>query len=249
MPCLNCGELKTIDAHLIPKAFVSEVKCGNGEQHLILHYGKDGQQISNTGIYDRDILCGPCDGRLGQHEGYAFKLLKQLRARKLPVGDMGRIDPVDGDELVRFAAGIAWKYANTKPEFGRISIGPYAELLRKVSLQNQAIPASVDLTMFRLIELDGDVYHYRTPIPDRQNGVNFVRFSVGGFIFFLKIDNRENQLTIPNECWFRGHTAACFPVLSAYQFEEGRMHAELATGSRAIGFFKNMIDRRSATKR
>ena len=249
MPCLNCGELKTIEAHLIPKAFVSEVKFGNGEQHLILHHGKDAQRVSNTGVYDQDILCGPCDARLGQYEGYAFKLLKQLRARNLPVGATGRIDPVDGDGLVRFAAGIAWKYAKTKPEFGRISIEPYADLLRNVSLQNQAIPASVDLTMFRLIELDGDVYHYRTPIPDRQNGVNFVRFSVGGFIFFLKIDKRDSQLTGLSDCWLRGRSSGSFPVFSAYQFEEGQMHAELATGSRAIGFFKNMIDRRSARKR
>lgn len=40
MPCLDCGGSKTIEAHLLPKAFVMEVKVDRGEQHLIVHKGE-----------------------------------------------------------------------------------------------------------------------------------------------------------------------------------------------------------------
>ena len=61
LPCLNCGKPKTIEAHLIPKAFVMEVKVDRGEQHLIVHKGNPHPKVSHTGVYDKDILCGDCE--------------------------------------------------------------------------------------------------------------------------------------------------------------------------------------------
>jgi len=68
MPRLHCGAPKTIDAHLIPKAVVSEVKANPGEQYLILHHDARPTK-SHTGVYDRAILCGDCDSLLGRREG------------------------------------------------------------------------------------------------------------------------------------------------------------------------------------
>lgn len=122
MTCIRCGAEKTIEAHLIPKAFVMEVKVERGEQHLIMHRGKKRPRGSVTGAFDRDLLCGPCDGILGDHENYAYALLQKLRKHKASPGTIVSVEPIDGDKLVRFAAGIAWKYANTKQEFGRIDV-------------------------------------------------------------------------------------------------------------------------------
>ena len=211
MPCLICGEPKTIEAHLIPKAFVAEVKTERGEQHLILHKGDKRPRVSNTGVYDSGILCGPCDSILGGHEDYVLGLLRKLRKAQVPLGGIIGVDPIDGDRVVRFAAGIAWKYAVTMQP-GRIDVGPYVGVLADVALRGRSIPASVDVAMLRIVELDGDVYFYRTPMPDRKDDANVVRFTVGSFIFFLKIDRRRNGSTLPAECWLRGRAKGAFVV-------------------------------------
>jgi hypothetical protein len=240
---LNCGAPKTIQAHLIPKAFVMEVKGGRGEQHLIIHQGASPPKVSNTGVYDKAILCGPCDNVLGRYEKYAHSILGQLRRGQLEPGRVVTVEPLDGDRLVRFAAGIAWKYAVTTKERGRIDIGPYPEILRSVAWGEQPIPDTIDLAMFRIIEFDGDVYFYRTPMPDRQDGVNIVRFAVGSFVFFLKIDRRRPSGVVPADCWLRGRSVGTFLTVPASAFEEGRIHAKLASHPTVRNFFGRMRQR------
>lgn len=244
MACLNCNHPKTIVAHLLPKAFVQEVKSTSGEQLMIVHENLK-TKVSNTGTYDRNLLCGACDTLLGAHEGYIFKLLKRLRALDARLNTLVPIDPVDGDVVVRFAAGIAWKFANTQPGQGRIDIGSYSDVLRDVSLRNGPIPVEVDVAMIRLVELDGDVYFFREPKPDRREQVNMVRFSVGSFLFFLKIDKRRNGSVLPAASWLRGRSSGAFLVAPAEAFEEGRMHRVLAGSLPVSGFFREMKKRQA----
>lgn len=243
---MHCGASKTIEAHLIPKAFVMEVKSSRGEQHLVLHKNQRRPQVSNTGIYDKDILCGECDGRLGGYEGYAVSLLRRCRAQLVEPGKVVMVRDLDGDKMVRFAAGIAWKYAATTTAKGRIDIGPYVNILRDVALKGAEIPTSIDVTMARIIELDGDVYYYRTPMPDRKDGVNVVRFCVGGFLFFLKIDKRRPGGMLPDDCWLRGRSGGAFFTLPGEYVEEARMHAELARRAPVRQFFTKMRGRGDA---
>lgn len=243
MACLQCGKPKSIKAHLIPKAFVMEVKVDRGEQHLLIHQGKNKSRVTVTGLYDDKLLCGTCDGILGDHENYAYRLLKKIRQHKAPLGSIVSISQINGDKLVRFAAGIAWKYANTRPELGRIDIGPYSSHLAEVAFGKKEIPTAFDIVMFRLFESAGDTYFYRTPIPDHQDGVNIVRFTVGSVVFFLKIDKRNSGKLLPTECWLRGKTEGAFVLVPAETFEEGRIHRDLATNPSSLNFFRRMNEK------
>jgi len=243
MPCLSCGAEKTIEAHLIPKAFVMEVKRDRGEQHLIIHQGTERPKVSNTGAFDRTILCGPCDGILGKHESYVFKLLKHLRDVQAPFGTIVPVDPIEGDRIVRFAAGIAWKFAVTAPDRGQIKLGRYAQILADIALHEAPIPPAVDVALIRIVELDGDVYFYRAPLPDRKDDANMIRFSVGSFVFFLKVDKRRNGPTLPATCWLRGRSAGAFLMAPAHLFEEGKLHARLASRAPTRNFFAKMMAR------
>ena len=221
-----------------------DLKTDPGEQHLILHVGGTRPTKSHTGVYDRNILCGLCDSLLGSHEGYAIELLRAARAAKAAPGAIINIDPIDGDRMVRFAAGISWKYAvTTQP--GRINVGPYVDPLRDVALRSAPIPSAIDVAMLRIIELDGVVYFYRTPMPDRKEGANVVRFTVGSFLFFLKIDKRRNGSTLPAECWLRGRTKGSFVVGPAELTEEGRLHRSLASSAPSSNFFREMHARKA----
>lgn len=246
MPCKHCGAAKTIEAHLIPRAFVMEVKGSRGEQHLLVHRNRERPQVSNTGIYDKNLLCSACDGRLGGYEGYAVELLRRCRTQQVPPGKVVTVRDLDGDKMVRFAAGVAWKYAATTKANGRIDIGRYAEVLRDVALRGADIPDSIDVTMARVIELDGDVYYYRTPMPDRKEGVNVIRFCVGGFLFFLKIDKRLPGRMLPDACWLRGRSGGAFLTVPGEYVEEARMHAALASRTPVRRFFTSMRERADA---
>ncbi len=245
LPCLHCGESKTIEAHLIPKAFVMEVKVDRGEQHLIVHKGIPRPKVSHTGVYDREILCGDCDNILGRYESYAFDLFRKIRRQRFGGGKVISMDGVDGDMLVRFASGIAWKYAVTNTDRGRIEVGPYKDTLRMVALSGEKIPHTVDVTIARIVELDGDVYYYRTPMPDRKEGVNVVRFCLGGFLILLKIDKRPPGNLLPEECWLRGRKKGAFLTLPAEHVEEAILHAELASRKPVRQFFGEMRERSS----
>lgn len=244
MPCLQCGASKTIKAHLIPEAFVMEVKSDRGEQHLILHEGHSNFQVSNTGFYDQNLLCSACDGVLGSYEGYVFKLLKRLRKIPATSGTIINMGSVDGDKVLRFAAGIAWKYTATENKFGRLDIGPYNAILKEVAFNVSIIPEKIDVTLIRLIELDGDVYFYRAPFAARHAEVNAVRFSVGSFLFILKIDQRPNDKKLPPECWLRGRNDGKFLAADAQYFAEGKLNRKFATSEPVISFFDKMAQRK-----
>jgi hypothetical protein len=245
MTCLICGNENTIAAHLIPRAFAMEVHASPGEQHVLTHPNEKGFRVTNTGIYDYNILCGKCDNLLGKNEGYAFDLLKKVRAQLSPPGILLSVKPLDGDALVRFGAGVAWKYAVTRPEFGRISIGPYRQILADVAFERAAIPSSVDIAAIQLQAGDAEAYFYRAPLLDRKEGVNVVRFSVGGFVFFLKIDKRASPSIPSPECWLRGKEEGCFAVAPAHLFEEWTLHAQSYSSSGATSFFREMVKRKA----
>lgn len=220
-----------------------EVKVDRGEQHLIVHKSNPRPKVSHTGVYDRDILCGDCDNILGHYESYAFDLFRKIRSQRFSVGKIISMNDIDGDMLVRFAAGIAWKYAVTNPDRGRIDIGPYKDTLRMIALSSGKIPQTVDVTILRIVELDGDVYYYRTPMPDRKEGVNVVRFCLGGFLIFLKIDKRPPGNLLPEECWLRARNIGAFMTLPAEFVEEAILHAELASRKPVRQFFGRMRER------
>ena len=220
-----------------------EVKASRGEQHLILMPGRQRPIVSPTGLYDPDLLCAGCDGILGSHEGYAHSLLQQLRGISAPVGSFVPIPEVDGDRMIRFASAIGWKFSVTRTEFGRIDVGPYADVLKNIAFSNIPIPPSLDIALIRLMELDGDVCFYRNPKLDRKDDVNLVRFSVGGFLIFLKVDKRQNAQRLPSECWLRGRTSGAFLMAPAGPFEEGKRHGELARQPAVQQFFGRLRDR------
>ena len=217
-----------------------EVKLNSGEKHLIAHPKAEKFSKSNTGVYDPDILCSNCDAILGEYENYVYQKLKECRKLESSSGQHIGTNGIDGDKIIRFAAGIAWKYSVTSEERGRIQLGPYQALLHKIIFEKESIPPSVDLAIFRLYELDGDVYFYRTPLCDKNDGRNIIRFSVGGFIFFLKLDKRENSKTLPADYWIRGKENFAIFIADAQLFEEGRMHRELAMRHNVRGFFEKM---------
>jgi len=244
MPCLNCGSSPTIDAHLIPRSFALEVTDERGEQHAIAFQHSPIFRKSNTGLYDTAILCAPCDQILGQNEKY---VLEFLRAARLEPANHHSVchRSGDGDKFVRFAAGIAWKFSVTRPEYGRIGVGPYASALADAAFGKAAIAANIDLIVFRLLTGNNSVPFYRLPRTDRQEGINFVRFCVGSFLFLLKIDRRTTG-SPPFNRWLKGVSIISYECLAASLFEEWKVGAQIAARPRVRSYLDRMRRRPTA---
>lgn len=244
MSCKYCGSHTTIRAHLIPRAFAEEVKTDPGEKHLLIHAGDGTYQSSNTGTYDPDLLCAKCDGLLGQNEGYVFNLLKDARTAMAPARSLLRMVPVAADRVIRFAAGLSWKYGVTQFDDVRVPIGPYTNLLKTVAFGQDLIPPTVDAMAMQIFTGDDQTYFYRTPFPDRVAGVNVIRFSVGGFVFLLKLDKRPNPYSELERCWLRNRNEATFWVAPAELVTEWTKHYELRQQRNVRSYFERMISRR-----
>lgn len=229
-PCRICSSVPTIKAHLIPEAFVKEIYHSpkSDEKHMIVFNETRYKSASNTGRYERGILCGQCDGLLGKYEDSALELIKRLRRIKIgrKSGTESMISPglypfrvPTPDVILRFACGILWKYASVDPNTpGHLRIGDMKERLEDICFRNGAIPDSIDVFLERdlfsycAFADPMDVYYYATPSLNIRGGRLTAWFSLGGFIVYVRLDDRGTSDYAPKRAWLRGRKSCSFVV-------------------------------------
>jgi hypothetical protein len=234
--CLVCGGSPTIKAHLIPQAFTREVRGNDTDLANVTRSGNF--RPAKNGFFDTRLLCKACDGQLGGNEKFAVESLQRLRELTPSIVN-ANFDVVDFDteRFLRFCAGIIWKYASTRKHLGRLEIGPYLDTLKAIAFYGYAIPPEVDAFIVRLHSGDNESYFYGAPLSSRHGGVNFVRFSVGGVIIFLKLDKRPSPSPPPAEFWLRGRRSFCVTAAPFDAFEEGKMALSLRSKNPALDNF------------
>lgn len=231
--CTICREHPAIKAHLLPEAFVREIfhEPKADEKHMIVHPETGYKHQSNTGRFEKGILCSPCDNVLGRYENSSIQLLKRLRSVKVgkKAGTESSIN--EGtypfrvsvvDEFIRFACGILWKYASTEPwDAAHIDLGENKALFEQICFHGATIPEAVDvfierdLLSFAAFEDPSQVYYYCTPSSGRRGNNTSHRlawFSVGGFTIYVKLNETGLSDYAPKKCWMRGRKACFFNV-------------------------------------
>lgn len=235
--CRICGGSPTIKAHLIPQGFVREIKVDpkSNEQIMLVDADNGPKRSSKSGAFATDILCGPCDNKLGVYEGEALKLLRRLRRHKIGkktgtssvIREKGYPFRVrDTDEFIRFACGIIWKYAAVSPSTqGRITEVPFFSQLADVCFHDAPIPDGIDVAIERdlmayaAFKKVTDVNYYRTPSTGRLGGRRMAWFSLGGFIIYVRLDEGGASSHLPTRFWMRGKKQHHFQV-SMRSFDE-----------------------------
>jgi hypothetical protein len=231
--CLVCRERPTIRAHLLPESFVREIfhQPKDDEKHMIVDPETGRKVPSNTGRFDRNILCADCDNVLGGYEDTGFRLLKRLRAVEIGQKD-GTNSYIDegtyrfsvevADEIIRFACGILWKYSSIPSGApGYIDIGECRALFENICWRGVPVPAWVDafierdLFTFAAFPDPEQVYYYCSPTVGRRGyrtNHNFAWFSVGGFTIYVKLNQPGSSDFAPKRCWLRGRKHCQFLV-------------------------------------
>jgi hypothetical protein len=246
MACSNCGSDSLIKAHLIPRVFAVEVKVGKSFAANVLESGT--YRPTQSGIWDNTILCAECDGVLGNYENYAYGVTRRIRATEdAKPWQQRTLADVDVTMILKFCAGILYKFSLTSTENGRVELGRYQESLRHFLFHAGApCPAELDVLVLRPLRYadDADVFAYRAPRDDRAHGLNFYRMMLGGVIFFVNLDARGTELHAARGDFIKAHTNAMkFTMVDALKFEEFTVPAGLVHTGRLSGFLDRVVPR------
>lgn len=219
----------------MPQAFTKEVRVGN--EHAFVQ----GNNFRRTklGLFDSEILCGRCDHKIGRFEGHAFKSLTKARKSAPHLYGFSEVEQFDGNQFLRFCSGLLWKYSVTKEEFGRIDLGSYQEILRQIAFNGADIPESIDafLILLKRFPSDTKVISYRAPLPILLEGLDFIRFWVGGFVVFVKLDERQYDSSNYSPYFIRNQQNIRFRIAPAELFEEFNELQRLVLGNQRLSKF------------
>lgn len=231
MACANCGSDALIKAHLIPRVFCVEVQ--EGKSHAASVNTRGEFTPTQSGLWDKTILCGECDGIMGRYENYVYKLTQRIRATENTQAWQRRtLTDVDVTSVLKFCAGILYKYSLTSPEKGRIDLGPYQTMLKEFIFEpDSACPSALDALLIRPLRFPNDngVFAYRTPHRDKISGLNYYRMMMGGVIFFVNLSNRGTSAHPSREDFIKNHSETVpFVTVDALMYEEYTVPASLA---------------------
>ena len=156
-------------------------------------------EISTTqsGIYERGILCPECDGKIGRFDDYAYKILPATPDAKkfhrfaagLCVYELGNVDV---EKFRWFLVSLAWRAAvATHPLFRRVKIGPYEERFRNVLLKTELKALSSVSSVVCLFQPPNYDEILFQPFRSKYDGVNVIQFYLYPWKLLLKLDQRD----------------------------------------------------------
>jgi hypothetical protein len=173
-------------------------------------------------------------------EQRAASALQNVRAAGVqrPVGSVVAVQ-ANTQQMLRFYAGLLWKYGVTKQQFGRISLGPYLPRIQEIAFGEAPVPAYFDAVLFRLRlnEADDQPFAYRAPSPDRKHGANMYRITAGGVLAFIKVDQQAVHAPELQPLWLSGSSEVCALVLPSQMFEEFRIPGQAIQANPALDRF------------
>ena len=140
--CKLCGlKEASCKAHIIPRQFFHRMRKSSPHLFQLTAVGQAFQKgHSQSGIWEKGILCGDCDGRLGTLDSYAYSILPPLPDSLsffphdpwLRTYTLGNIDV---DRFKRFLVSLSWRaHHATHLLFQHVDLGPYETKFHNVLL-------------------------------------------------------------------------------------------------------------------
>ena len=202
--CKLCGEERDlIRAHIIPLAFHRHLQSDADTPPLILGTNPNSfPRRSPGGLYDEDLLCLPCEQRCGPWDQYGAECLLQRFEQdaqpRYSDGELLIYEIYNWDErrLRMFALSLLWRAAVTKNGiFERVTLGgPYEPRLRaRILAGDPGSPNEFSVLLSRWLVQPGHAgleLTQMSPYVWRLEGINMAKIFLGGFVFYIKCDQR-----------------------------------------------------------
>ncbi len=167
-------------------------------------YSGDRSTRSQIGIYDQDILCAECDGKLGLLDEHACDVFhpKKLKLKIANVSDGLAINPnggalcysVEGAQpelLSKFVLSVFWRSHNSsRKEAKVVRLGNHADSIKSILLTDQPI---VNHAYSVHIEYNIDFKVTMLIGRNRQEGLILNSFYTRNFGFHMKTDQQNHN--------------------------------------------------------
>lgn len=201
--CKICGASSGfVKSHIIPEAFFRQLR--DDQEAPLLISGATGQapKKSPIGVYDTNILCGPCEGKFLHWDTYGVDvLLTRFDHFFKPILKEGKIfgyeaSDVDKVKLLDFLTSIIWRASiSSQPFYETVQLGPYQAQIREgMFIQSDHSPEPVDAVLSRWKDDDDDTLpttSLMNPHRERWGDVNAYRLYLGKIVAYIKIDQRS----------------------------------------------------------
>lgn len=191
---------KLIKAHIIPEAFFRALRGGETEPPPVVVTPGEYPRRAPIGVYDSAILCGDCEPRFDQVDGYGARvLLQDFRSLFSPVPGPHRVGgyesaAVDARLLLRFLVATLWRASVSKdPFFGRVGLGRYEKVAERFALEDADDGGVFDAVLARWPDASevGFLSHgIMDPHRSKFDGVNTYRMYLGETVAEIKVDAR-----------------------------------------------------------
>jgi hypothetical protein len=233
MICRLCQtERRLVKAHIIPEGFFRSL--GDRSETLEIHTNKSGAHPKKApiGVYDKSILCGPCDNVFSPWDKHAQDVLLCDFSYETTIYDgpakLGwKVARFDYRLLKLFFLSLLWRASvSTHDFYRRVSTGPFEQDLRTMIMAGE--PGTADRFAVVLARFDAPGYTAMLdPHPDRYDGINYFRFYLAGFVAYIKVDHRPPQDALAD--FILGPHAPLIVLLrSALESKDGAVMRELA---------------------
>jgi hypothetical protein len=198
MLCQLCGkQKKLVEAHIIPRSWYENLRNSGGGPMLQLHKNPDVYpKASQTGEYDREILCGECDNIFSPWENYTRTLLfKDLDQKIIQTGPTGQrwyvIPEYNYMDMKLCLLSILWRMSISKrPSFAEVRLGPFESQIKDIILHRDPGGSTVFTTfVYRYEDYVGSSTMMGTH-RERIHGINVYNLGLPGFVAVIKVDRQ-----------------------------------------------------------
>lgn len=191
--CKLCGNArKLIDAHIIPKSFWNLNHNEIGPLAIVSSAPNWRPKRSQQGPYDQNILCEECDNKLGLFDQHVVETLVKVDGVPIvdePGAKVMKYEKADPSKVHSFIASVAWRASKSQHYyFGRVSLGPYEDLLQASFGGNEDAQRQLDVF---ISEFDNRDTSFLNPQFNRFDGVKVLVIPANRFTFYVKVDKQK----------------------------------------------------------
>lgn len=196
MPCLVCGSAVTCRAHILPKQAGREIIKRSQRKTLSLAAPDRMHNFIQSGLFDDQILCSHCDGKLGVYDNHAIQILRLLGTEHETINreasrfTITRSRGVDHLQLALFGAAVVWRTAVSKySKLSGFTLGNNATWIRDVIFRrNNHIPTVLVARLVGGTALthEAGMTALSYPVGIKIRGIRLARFVFGGLMFLVQ---------------------------------------------------------------
>lgn len=199
--CRWCGEKRQlIRAHIIPRAFYDDVR-GDTDKVLMLSPDKSKYTtVTQSGVFDSDMLCAECDGALGRLDEYGYKVFRRIPTDRedlvvdrdrMPIGYNLRC--ADVQKAQKFLLSVLWRASVTSHDFfSKVDLGAkYETRIRQLIQDDDPVTDDdFEIVIIRTFDhpYDGGLM---PPWGGRYEGIFTYMLYLPYFKFIIRADKRK----------------------------------------------------------